>query len=821
MFRLNRFFKPSILLLAVLLGLLWGSETAVAKDKSAVMLFSSSGSKKTQEKSEKALPEVPENLSKEKINEIVAGLSDDQVRRLLIRELELAAEAAAKAGKETAPAPGGVARLAQMAEENISLFNKRLADIRSGAVAVPDFLPKAYADLRGKGGAEGTFLMFAAILALLAVGVGAEWLFRRAAGDIRSRLIASPPDHWMVKIKRLLLWGLLESFAICVFCTATLGLFFLFFNRGPFARLVLMMVLIVVLAVRGISLVLRFLLVPDSPSLRWVPLEDSAAPTLYRWIMAIVLVVAVGFLIRGLLELQGISEESVVFIRSVNAAIVLAMLVYLIFDNRQPVARIIRHGAGERSSGKDLLRSQVAAFWHWLALPYLVLMWCLWVFYLLVGQSDLVIPMLGLLSSPLLFILFNGLGQKLLSTLVGFVDQPEAEQPPCESGEGSGEQGAAAPADRKTSGGPAHVSRVVPVLRSLLSFSIAGLIFFWMLGLWGIEVHVGEEVMGAALKVLLVISIAYVAWRVIEAAINRKLKEVQGSYEADEDSDAGGTGGSRIGTLLQLFRKFLLVVLLVIVALIVLSALGIDTKPLLAGAGILGLAIGLGTQNLIKDIVSGLFFLIDDAFRIGDYVESGKAKGTVEGISVRSLKLRHTRGMVHIVPFSQLGSVTNFSRDYNITKLDFRVPFDTDVDKVRKVVKKIDKEIQQDEEMGPNLLGPIKCAGVLALDDSALIMRVKFKSKPGLQFMIQRQVFRRLKELFDEKGLEFATRHVMVRLPEEAAPEKQSTGGESPPETKGGSRKGPLSAAAGAAIASALAQEEAQRKLMQQDSEES
>ena len=196
--------------------------------------------------------------------------------------------------------------------------------------------------------------------------------------------------------------------------------------------------------------------------------------------------------------------------------------------------------------------------------------------------------------------------------------------------------------------------------------------------------------------------------------------------------------------------------------------MGIDTKPLLAGAGILGLAIGLGSQNLIKDIVSGLFFLLDDAFRISDYIEAGgKIKGTVEAITIRSLNLRHTRGMVLNVPFSQLGTVTNFSRDYNIAKLDFRVPFDTDVDAMRKVIKKIDKEIQENEEMGPNLLGPIKSAGVLALDDSALIMRVKFKTKPGVQFVIQRQVFKRLKELFKEKGLEFATRHVMVRLPDE------------------------------------------------------
>ena len=259
-------------------------------------------------------------------------------------------------------------------------------------------------------------------------------------------------------------------------------------------------------------------------------------------------------------------------------------------------------------------------------------------------------------------------------------------------------------------------------------------------------------------------------------------------------------------------------VLLATVALIVLSAMGIDTTPLLAGAGILGLAIGLGTQNLIKDIVSGLFFLLDDAFRIGDYIESGKVKGTVVAITIRSLNLRHTRGMLHNVPFSQLGTVTNFSRDYNIVKLDFRVPFDTDVDKVRKVIKKIDKEIQQNDELGPNLLSPIKCAGVLALDDSALIMRVKFKSKPGLQFMIQRQVYRRLKELFTKTGLEFATRHVMVRLPDEPIQEEPDKEGEAPGAASPSSKK-VLSGAAAAAIASVIAEEEAKKKALEAASE--
>jgi len=206
-------------------------------------------------------------------------------------------------------------------------------------------------------------------------------------------------------------------------------------------------------------------------------------------------------------------------------------------------------------------------------------------------------------------------------------------------------------------------------------------------------------------------------------------------------------------------------------------------------------------------------FLIDDAFRIGDYVESGKAKGTVTAISIRSLTLRHTRGQVHTVPFSQLGMVTNFSRDYNIVKLDFRVPFGTDIDQVRKVVKKINKEIQADEEMATRLLGPVKFAGVLTYDDSALVMRVKFMSKPGLQFLVQRQVFRRLQELFSERGLAFATRHVTVRMPDDPTAEPHVGVGDTPPASGASPIKAGLSVAAGAAIAMALADEEAKKKM--------
>ena len=183
-------------------------------------------------------------------------------------------------------------------------------------MAVPDFLPKAYVDVRGKGGVSSILFMFAGILVLLATGLGAEWLFGRYAADMRNRLTASPTAHWTVKLKRLLLCALIEFISICIFSLATLVVFFLFFNLGPSARLILMIYLVVVLIVRGIGLLSRLLLAPRSPALRSCPLADNTAIHLYRWVMGFVLFLGVGFLIRALLELQGISEESIIFLRA-------------------------------------------------------------------------------------------------------------------------------------------------------------------------------------------------------------------------------------------------------------------------------------------------------------------------------------------------------------------------------------------------------------------------------------------------------------------------------------------------------------------------
>ncbi len=171
---------------------------------------------------------------------------------------------------------------------------------------------------------------------------------------------------------------------------------------------------------------------------------------------------------------------------------------------------------------------------------------------------------------------------------------------------------------------------------------------------------------------------------------------------------------------------------------IVLSQLGIDIAPLFAGAGVVGLAVGFGAQTLIRDIFSGAFFLIDDAFRKGEYIDLGSVKGTVEKISIRSMQLRHHNGPLNTVPFGEIKHVKNFSRDWAVMKLAFRVTYDTDVEKMRKLIKKFGESLMQHPDYGPKFLQPVKSQGVTALEDSAMIVRVKFMTRPGDQFELRK-----------------------------------------------------------------------------------
>nr|WP_269755823.1 mechanosensitive ion channel family protein [Desulfogranum marinum] len=217
-----------------------------------------------------------------------------------------------------------------------------------------------------------------------------------------------------------------------------------------------------------------------------------------------------------------------------------------------------------------------------------------------------------------------------------------------------------------------------------------------------------------------------------------------------------------------MLRKVIASVLIVMVVLVVVSSFGVNIGPLLAGAGVVGLAVGFGAQKLVSDVLSGFFFLLDDAFRVGEYIQAGSIKGSVEAISLRNVLLRHHLGMLQVVPHSDLGTITNFMRGGIVVKFPLEFPYDTDVDKVRKIIKKVGQAMLSEPEFCDDFILPIKSQGVNEIANSVMVIKVKFTAKPGKQFLIRREAYRRITEALNVKGIYYAHRKVIVDFPEEA-----------------------------------------------------
>ena len=214
--------------------------------------------------------------------------------------------------------------------------------------------------------------------------------------------------------------------------------------------------------------------------------------------------------------------------------------------------------------------------------------------------------------------------------------------------------------------------------------------------------------------------------------------------------------------LLPLLRNTLLIGLAVVAVIVALTTLGLDIGPLLAGLGVVGIAIGFGAQNLVRDVISGIFFLMEDAFRVGEYIQSGNYKGTIEGFSIRSVRLRHHRGPLYTVPFGLLGAVQNMSRDWVIDKITLGVTYDTDLNLARKLIKQVGLDLAAEPEFAPLIIEPLKMQGVDAFGDFAIQLRAKMTTLPGEQFVIRRAAFARIKKAFDANDIKFAFPTVQV-----------------------------------------------------------
>jgi len=236
------------------------------------------------------------------------------------------------------------------------------------------------------------------------------------------------------------------------------------------------------------------------------------------------------------------------------------------------------------------------------------------------------------------------------------------------------------------------------------------------------------------------------------------------SMPGGEDDDQ--FAGSRMATALPIVARSLLAISIGVGALLGLANLGINVGPLLAGAGIFGLAISFGSQALVRDIVSGFFFIADDAFRVGEYIDAGRHKGSVERISLRSLRLRHQNGQVHTIPYGQIAAVTNFSRDWATMKFNLRLAPETDLELVRKTAKRVGLALLDDPEWQAEFLVPLKLQGIADIVETAVVLRFKFTARPLKVASLQREVVRRLFDALLAAGVRFATNALVVRSDE-------------------------------------------------------
>jgi small-conductance mechanosensitive channel len=704
---------------------------------------------------------------------MMSRLSDEQVREIIVGQLNRAASQPGGAGDPTMV--GEVQRRTHLVRQRLG---KVLGEVKNIPAQIV-FLHKKLTEDRSQ-----FHLLIVIVGMAFMFGVGAlfEWLFRRWTASARQRFEQAAPDGLGGKMSYLGLRAVLDVAGIVVFAVASITTFFVLYQGHEPSRNVVMTYFTVILIIRAVSVVSRFMLAPYSPQMRMIPFDDAEAGYYHRCVLWFTGLVAFSMLTLTLMSLLGVPGDPIMLLRIVLGLIVTAILCIMIWRGRGAIAKLIRTDKpGSRLGGQ--VNAILAETWHLLAIAYVVIVVLLSFVRRLTGEITNPGVALGslfiVIAVPLLDV---AIGRMLLGIKSRRREAHAAEgAAPAEApGEATAEADAGAPGEAPPEAeADAHddedeevaaVADYLPAIRRGVRIVLVMLGIVIFARLWGFNLFsmadqsVGANVTRMALDVGFTILVAYIGWQIAKTAIDKHLAS-EGEAVVERGAEGGGTGATRLRTLLPLIRRTLQISIAVMAAMIVLSALGVEIGPLIAGAGIIGLAIGFGAQTLVRDIVSGIFFLLDDAFRVGEYVDIGDVRGSVEKISVRSLILRHHRGPLHTVPFGEIRYLSNYSRDWVIMKLAFRVTYDTDINLVKKIFKRIGAELLDDELLGPGFIEPFKSQGVQSMEDSAIIVRGKFMAKPGQQFMIRKEVYRRVQEAFKDAGIEFAHRRVAVDLP--------------------------------------------------------
>ncbi|MGE5170094.1 MAG: mechanosensitive ion channel family protein [Rudaea sp.] len=675
-------------------------------------------------------PALPETLTQESARDLLSRLSDEQVRTLLLEQLDKSAPRA-----KPADAGASMSGVAGTMDASAGIVRARIGQLSDALLALPVTTREAVARLTDGASAAALWTLGGYFLAMLVAGWLVEAAYDYGLRRYRAGLLEASAPTFSARAFQLGLGLVLDLGGILVFALAALAVFAARWLEQELQRMVLLLGLLTVVIVRVAALSGRFLLAPEKNA-RLLPFADAPAGLLRWFLIGLAAMFGVFLLARSLLAASGAGPATLDVVMLFSWAVGLALVLGTTWAVRQPVAELIR---GDRPRGTVI--GWIADLWPVLATGYFLA--------LLGGQiSDI------LSGRPLP--LGRGLGSVLVIVLAPLIDMALRRALAA----------AAAPKDATRRLGV--VAAYEPIFRRGVHIVVVVVALLLIANLWDLDLilmaqhRFGGNIAGPLLGISIVLLAAHLLWEIAKAAIDRRLK-AEGELKDDVPA-------SRLRTLLPILRLTILATIFAMAAMSILAALGVDILPLLAGASVVGVAIGFGSQTLVRDIVSGAFFLMDDAFRLGEYLEIGDAKGRVEKINVRSVFLRHHRGALNILPYGEIKRLRNTSRDWQIHVLEFRLTYDTNMLQVKKILKQIGEELAADADYAPDILQPLKSAGVISAEESAIVVRAKFTARPGSNaWVIRRMAYDKIIRAFRAAGIKFAHAQVTVEVP--AAPE--------------------------------------------------
>ncbi len=725
----------------------------------------------------------------DQMNSVLAKLSDEQVRSLLIAELQR--DAAGNSRREEEPG-GFVARVARglhvLDGEDGKSFGKNLRWAWRHSRSLPDELSRALRQFAADSSITTAWKNIGLLVLIFFAAFLVELMFSGITGRLRKQFQEqlTPDLTGLMRFWAAVLQQLPSLVHLVIFSGTSLLLYFWSPVSGQqYLRFFFLALLYSIVGIRLVRRLSLFFCSPEDPKLRLLPITDDGARRLHNSTLFLFTYLIFTVSLLALLNEVGVQRVSMSLLAIGSATIFLLLIALVSLLNRQQVAEYILSGE-EQEGGAGWLMQQLAGLWHVLVFGYLLMVWFFLVYNEFSGSGRQNGAFLLSLFIVPVFLILDRIGGWVVRSVVETMRIYDL--PPDEGSENYEEE-----LGRQKRKEQQLVGRV----RRLVRLGILLVLGVWMLSFWGYRIPYAHALVNATFDILLTLTLALVFWRVASSYIERKIREATPDEEENEEQDdewgAAATRG-RGYTLYPMVRKFLGTVLITMVTMIVLSSLGVDIGPLLAGAGVIGLAIGFGAQKLVSDVFSGFFYLLDDAFRVGEYLQAGSVSGAVEAITLRNVMLRHHRGMLQIVPYSELGAITNFMRGGIVVKFNLEFPYDSNIDQIRKIIKKVGQAMLDDPEFGKDFIRPVKSQGVREISNSVMVIRVKFTAQPGTHFVIRREAYRRITEALAAKGIHYAHRKVIVEIPED-----EDNGKKKPPTAQQMQRALEAGAAAGQA----------------------